>query len=81
MRSAQHKPFSVRQQPYSDHRFRRFTENIISIVLILITISSLSLAAVNFLCNHKETLPTQDKNSALVPAIYIHSRESDSISI
>lgn len=81
MRPAQHKPFSVRQQPYSNNRFKRFTENIISVVLVLITISSLTLAAVNFFCNRKEVLPGQDENSALVPAIYVHSRESDSISI
>lgn len=80
MSPSQHKPFSVRQQPYN-RRFKRITENIISLVLILITVSSLSLAAVNFFCSRTEDPSPINDNNALMPAIYIHNRESDSVSI
>lgn len=76
----QHKSSSVLRQPYTRNRFKHFTENLVAIVLILITVTSLSFAAANFFGETKSSSLTQ-KASSLVPAIYFKSEESESVTL
>ena len=78
-----HKPYSVRQQPYREStRFRQAGFDLISILLILVTVSSLTLAAVHVLCNWGGNVAdAPDNQEALVPAIYLQQKEDESVSI
>ena len=75
-----HKPTSILRQPYTKNRLKHFSEDLLAILLILITVSSLSFTAANFFCQRKPSLNAQ-KNNALVPAIYVHSVEIESFSL
>lgn len=78
-----HKPYSVRQQPYRDSgKFKHVGFDLISVLLILVTVSSLTLAAVHVLCNRSADIADQhDDNETLVPAIYLQQDDDDSVSI
>ncbi len=78
-----HKPYSVRQQPYRDSgRFKHVGFDLISILFILVTVSSLTLAAVHVLCSRSGDIANQrDDNETLVPAIYLQPDDDGSVSI
>ncbi len=65
-------------QIQSTNTIKHFFENLLSIVLILITVSSLSYAASNLLCQHKAKTAHA---STLIPAIYEHQIEPAKISL
>lgn len=75
-----HKSTSVLRQPYTSNRFKHFTENIVAIVLILITVTSLSFAAANFFGKNNSSSLTQEASS-LVPAIYFINEQRDSVTL
>lgn len=75
-----HKSTSVLRQPYTKNRFKHFTENIVAVVLILITVTSLSFAAANFFGDKTPSALTQEASS-LVPAIYFKNEERDSVTL
>lgn len=75
-----HKSTSVLRQPYTKNRLKHFTENILAVVLILITVTSLSFAAANFFGENKPSAFTQEASS-LIPAIYFESEECDSVTL
>lgn len=77
-----HKSKSVLRQPYTKNHFKHFTENLVAIVLILITVTSLSFAAANFFGKNHPSPLTQEASStsSLVHAIYFKSDEHDSVS-
>nr|WP_320050865.1 hypothetical protein [uncultured Desulfuromonas sp.] len=78
-----HKPTSIRQQPYRDSGlFKHVGFDLISILLILVTVSSLTLAAVHLLCSRDNSITqSKDKNESLVPAIYLPPEENEAVSI
>lgn len=75
-----HKSISVLRQPYTRNRFKHFTENLVAIVLVLITVTSLSFAVTNFFGPNNSSTITQEASS-LVPAIYFKNEERDSVSL
>jgi|GEM_PF-1435773 len=75
-----HKSSSVLRQPYTRNRFKHFTENLVAILLIFITVASLSFAAANFFGDSKSSSMTQEASN-LVPAIYLKNDEPDSLSL
>lgn len=76
----QHKSTSVLRQPYTTNRFKHFTENVVAIVLILITVTSLSFAAANFFGEKLPSSKSQEASS-LVPAIYFECEQSGSVTL
>ncbi|MDY0190069.1 MAG: hypothetical protein RBR22_04970 [Desulfuromonas sp.] len=77
----QHKPVSVLRQPYVKNRMKHFLENLISLLLILITISSLCYATANLWCANDADNLQKVKTNTLVPAIYIHDIKDEEISL
>ncbi|OQY22287.1 MAG: hypothetical protein B6I37_07445 [Desulfobacteraceae bacterium 4572_35.2] len=75
-----HKSISVLRQPYTTRRFKHFTENLVAIVLVLITVTSLSFAAANFFGKSNPLALTQEASS-LVPAIYFKNEDHDSVTL
>lgn len=77
----QHKPVSVLRQPYVKNRMKHFLENLLSLILILITISSLCYATANlWRDNNTDTFQTI-KTNTLIPAIYIHDIKNEKITL
>ncbi len=77
----QHKPVSVLRQPYVKNRMKHFLENLLSLVLILITISSLCYATANLCCDNNTGNLQTIKTNTLVPAIYVHDVKTEKISL
>lgn len=75
-----YKSNSILRQPYTKNRLKHFSEDLLAILLILITVSSLSFAAANFFCQHKPTFNAQN-NNALVPAIYVHDVKTETFNL
>lgn len=75
-----HKSSSVLRQPYTRNRFKHFTENLVAVLLIFITVASLSFAAANFFGENESSSMAQEASS-LVPAIYLKSEEPDSLTL
>jgi len=62
--------------------FKHVGFDLISVLLILVTVSSLTLAAVHVLCNSSADIADHhDDNETLVPAIYLQPEGNDSVSI
>jgi len=68
-------------QTYAQNRLKHVFEDLLALVLILITISCLSYAATHLLSDR--TAINQDTNQAntLVPAIYAHDTTTDELSL
>lgn len=77
----QHKPVSVLRQPYVKNRMKHFLENLLSLLLILITISSLCYATANLWCDNTTNMMQNVKTNTLVPAIYVHDVKNEKISL
>jgi len=60
---------------------KHFLENLLSLVLILITIASLCYATANLWCDDKNNSLQHVKSNTLVPAIYVHDIKTDKISL
>jgi hypothetical protein len=80
-----HKPYSVRHQPYRNqtaHGFKHVGLDLLSIIFILVTISSLTLATVHVLCNRDTAVVNKaEQSKSLVPAIYLQPEDAESLSI
>lgn len=75
-----HKSTSVLRQPYAKNSLKHFSENLLAILLILITVSSLAFAAANFFCQRK-TPVIMHENNILIPAIYVQDVEAESLNL